>query len=174
MEAFSFMPHVWIKDAVFFSPNNGVGVAPSILNFDGESVKEMLRVAFQYYQNPYFQDAICGGRGPLAAHFGRPLSLGRFLELLEEIRIAEETKAAKKSLTGQRRAQFQSERPDLMLRMIDNGVPYACAIDGCSITQGLTLDHVDPLSRGGTDDVSNLQFLCRSHNSQKGAKVVAA
>lgn len=40
----------------------------------------------------------------------------------------------------------------------------------CGTTEDLTLDHIEALSRGGSNDVSNLRILCRSHNSQKGAK----
>ncbi|WP_367274120.1 HNH endonuclease [uncultured Thiothrix sp.] len=36
-------------------------------------------------------------------------------------------------------------------------------------TTNLTVDHVIPLSHDGIDDQKNLQFLCRSHNSIKGA-----
>lgn len=34
----------------------------------------------------------------------------------------------------------------------------------------LVLDHMQPLSRGGTNDPSNLQWLCVDHNRHKGAK----
>ncbi len=34
--------------------------------------------------------------------------------------------------------------------------------------EDLTIDHIAPLSKGGTDDLDNLRFLCRSHNSKKG------
>lgn len=162
------MPHVQIADAVFFSPNNGVGVNPEILNYDGESIKQMLTTAFNYYQNPHLQDAIQGGRGPLAAFMGRPISFSFFLELLEEIRIAEETKKAKKQITSRRRCEFQGTRAALALRLIDMGVPYVCASRGCGVTEELTIDHVFPLSRGGLDELNNLQFLCRTHNSRKG------
>ena len=43
-----------------------------------------------------------------------------------------------------------------------------CLYPGCKSTE-LTIDHVIPLSKGGTSDVDNYQQLCRSHNSQKGA-----
>src|SRR5438552_3960763 len=36
-------------------------------------------------------------------------------------------------------------------------------------TAGLTIDHVHPLSLGGTNEDGNLQTLCRSCNSRKGA-----
>lgn len=34
----------------------------------------------------------------------------------------------------------------------------------------LTIDHVIPRSRGGTDDLGNLQTLCRTCNSRKGTR----
>lgn len=40
----------------------------------------------------------------------------------------------------------------------------------CNTKQDLTLDHIIPLSRGGSNAIDNMQILCRKHNSQKGAK----
>jgi hypothetical protein len=40
----------------------------------------------------------------------------------------------------------------------------------CQSVNDLTLDHIIPLSRGGQNDIANMQILCRSHNSQKGAR----
>lgn len=41
----------------------------------------------------------------------------------------------------------------------------------CQATEKLSLDHIYPWSLGGPDTVENLQVLCRSCNSAKGAKV---
>jgi 5-methylcytosine-specific restriction endonuclease McrA len=51
-----------------------------------------------------------------------------------------------------------------------------CALYGhccvrCEATGALTVDHVVPLSRGGRNDVWNLQPLCRSCNSQKHTRI---
>lgn len=34
----------------------------------------------------------------------------------------------------------------------------------------LSLDHIIPISRGGTNDLSNLQFISREANHRKGDK----
>lgn len=38
----------------------------------------------------------------------------------------------------------------------------------CGASSRLTVDHVIPLSRGGTNDSANLQTLCRKCNASKG------
>lgn len=40
----------------------------------------------------------------------------------------------------------------------------------CGRTDDLTLDHIVPWSAGGSDEPDNLQTLCRSCNSRKGAR----
>lgn len=40
----------------------------------------------------------------------------------------------------------------------------------CGATEKLSVDHIKPVIRGGTNDESNLQCLCRSCNSRKHAK----
>lgn len=42
----------------------------------------------------------------------------------------------------------------------------------CGATGDLTLDHVVPQSRGGSDEPDNLQTLCLSCNCRKGAKTI--
>lgn len=46
---------------------------------------------------------------------------------------------------------------------------YRCVY--CGSTEKLSIDHIYPWSLGGSDLPSNLQTLCKSCNSKKGAKV---
>lgn len=41
----------------------------------------------------------------------------------------------------------------------------------CGNHTNLTVDHIYPVSRGGANELDNLQTLCGSCNSRKGAKV---
>lgn len=47
---------------------------------------------------------------------------------------------------------------------------YRCVT--CGTREDLTVDHIHPVSKGGTNDMENLRTLCRSCNSRKGAKLV--
>lgn len=42
----------------------------------------------------------------------------------------------------------------------------------CGSKEKLSIDHIKPVSKGGTDEFNNLQILCKTCNSKKGAKYV--
>lgn len=43
----------------------------------------------------------------------------------------------------------------------------------CGSNADLAVDHIVPLSKGGANDMSNFQVLCRRCNSKKGANIPA-
>lgn len=42
----------------------------------------------------------------------------------------------------------------------------------CETKKNLTIDHIKPLSKGGTNDLNNLQTLCKSCNLKKGSRII--
>lgn len=48
---------------------------------------------------------------------------------------------------------------------------YQCVRCGSKEPELLSLDHIIPVSKGGSDDAENLRTFCRSCNSSKGTKV---
>lgn len=42
-----------------------------------------------------------------------------------------------------------------------------CIYPGCAETENLQVDHIVPLSKGGSNHVANLQLLCQYHNLSK-------
>lgn len=97
------------------------------------------------------------------------ITLEEYLSLRRDCEIDEAGLSAKRKHTRIRRRNFNAKRSRLVLAMLDAGVPHRCAFPGCEEIQDLTVDHIRPISRGGgdDDDLPNLQFLCRSHNSAK-------
>lgn len=160
------MPIVNIDDLVSFATNYGVMVHEKALSVEPEELAAAVRIAYSHINDPALVAACCGGSGPLANYHN--LDFAQYLELLREIEISEAGAAAKKRHTQIRRSEFNSRRSDLVLAMLNSGVPHICAVPGCEITDGLTVDHIKALSRGGTDDLTNLRFLCLPHNSSKG------
>lgn len=53
---------------------------------------------------------------------------------------------------------------------IANKYNFECV--NCGSKENLTIDHIRPISKGGTNEEDNLQILCKSCNSKKGAKYV--
>ena len=86
-------------------------------------------------------------------------------------RLDPDTLQTKRDATKIRRKEFNQKRSQLLLSMFAAGKQYKCSYQGCDSKENLHIDHILPLSKGGTDEIKNLQFLCGKHNSIKGTKV---
>jgi len=92
-------------------------------------------------------------------------------EIAADLERKAHTQSVKTDSIRARRKQFASERAILILKMIESGQEYVCSHSGCEEREFLTADHIYPLSKGGGDNVDNLQFMCGIHNSEKGDKI---
>ena len=88
-----------------------------------------------------------------------------FLDGVKVLLNSLQSKTVKKKITRRRRNAFSSVRDAAFLSLIHRD-GYKCA--SCESGYDLTVDHVTPLSKGGSDDLSNLQLLCAPCNSSKG------
>ncbi len=99
-----------------------------------------------------------------------PITFERFNQILAAKDSERVSRTVKAQFTRIRRREFQASRAQLVLQMLDAGMPYRCVHPGCMADTDLTVDHKIPMSRGGGDEISNLQFMCLPHNSSKGDK----
>lgn len=77
-------------------------------------------------------------------------------------------KEAKRQITQRRRSDFAVKYDQHLLALIERD-GYQCS--ECGDTEDLTIDHIIPISKGGSDDLDNLRLLCRGHNSSKGDRM---
>lgn len=68
--------------------------------------------------------------------------------------------------TPAKRREIANNYKAIMAELVSRSpIGEACA--QCGSTYNLTIDHIIPLIRGGTNDIRNLQILCRPCNSAK-------
>jgi hypothetical protein len=60
--------------------------------------------------------------------------------------------------------QLTTQDIDALIAFYD----FTCLVPGCGVKPASSVDHVKPLSKGGTNTFDNLQLLCVNHNKAKG------
>ena len=78
-----------------------------------------------------------------------------------------ETANYKHKLYKNTRKEYYSKRPMLLKSLLKK--QNQC--QHCRSFDKLSIDHKKPIYLGGTNNLSNLQILCRSCNSKKGIKI---
>lgn len=68
------------------------------------------------------------------------------------------------------RREYNASRDMLFQALVERD---GCLCQHCHSVENLTVDHIIPVSRGGKNYLSNLQILCKSCNSKKGAKIIS-
>lgn len=164
------MPLIKIGRFVSFASNYGVMIGTGAEQLSPEELHRQVSIALKHINDPLLEDACCGARGPFKDYseldFEEYLRLSKKFE--SEQLLAAAARKAKTTFTRIRRSSFNANRAHLVLEMIERRIPYKCSHPECAETDDLTVDHIVALSKGGTDEISNLRFMCRSHNSAKG------
>jgi len=118
------------------------------------------------------------------------LAYKRNRERVRETRLADNRRWRERNLDAQRKRvkEYQKANPEIKRiseakrrsQKLGNGVfrilpkevrhilAQPCA--ECGTVEGITLDHIVPISRGGRHSVGNLQPLCATCNSSKNSK----
>jgi len=157
--------------------NFDIVVEKNALAVSLNELAEKIREAQKLRDERIYMDAVHGigylakliegrGGGWLAIPYEEFRKLYEVAVKEEEQQVAD--KNTKTELTRIRRTEFGRQRAQLKLAMLDVGKRYVCAWPECDERTNLTIDHIIPISRGGSDEIENLQFLCRWHNSAKG------
>jgi HNH endonuclease len=77
---------------------------------------------------------------------------------------AYEDRVLNRILSAQKRRELKTTYKAVLLALVARDGAQ-CA--HCAAQNDLSIDHITPLIRGGTNDLDNLQLLCRSCNSSK-------
>lgn len=102
------------------------------------------------------------------------LEIERALKLYPKVKSGDPLQAIKWGLYVKKRrlrlliAKMSGSHTFAQAVQLINSVNGACAI--CGRTDSPSIDHVVPISKGGSDGVDNLRVLCTSCNSRKGGK----
>lgn len=63
--------------------------------------------------------------------------------------------------------EFMAQRPGVGIQIIKRD-GFGCR--HCGMVDDLSYDHITPKVKGGSNDIDNLQMLCKPCNSRKGAR----
>ena len=135
---------------------------------DGLGDNEVLKYVRDFAKLAADEDLIQAHNGGI----GNFNSIEEFYQYQRDLQVKEASRHMKLQLTQERRRNFAANRDAISLALIDRD-GYVCALPGCDKVVDLAIDHMVPMSRGGGDELSNLRFLCKRHNSAKGDSLIA-
>lgn len=98
-------------------------------------------------------------------HLGVGMNIQEYAQYNLSISGSKSKKAMRKS--------FQGKKKTLLKELLSENGPV-CYLCGTHMEENdITIDHVHPISCGGTNDIENLQLACTNCNMLKGSKTLA-
>jgi 5-methylcytosine-specific restriction enzyme A len=80
-------------------------------------------------------------------------------------RLLKQRTAANENSTPPSTTGWGTPRSATLRQRARRALPYRCVV--CGHDQQLELDHVENLAEGGSDDLSNVAWMCRPHHLAK-------
>lgn len=102
--------------------------------------------------------------------YARPEIFSEAIRFLREMKDRYEARELRKRFKVHPARKEVSKNYDSLFMRVGRRDGFHCG--NCKITKNLHLDHIKPVSVGGTSEAENLQLLCGSCNSKKGDKTV--
>lgn len=154
-----------IVKGVVACTQSGVLVDRCAISLPEDELKRAITVAHKVIEDPLVLEDHCSGSGVFVTKF-----YWTYEEYLETRRrkVERQERAPKMASPRQRKAirdEFVRNRKRLKRAMLESGLSFECA--SCKAADDVCIDHIIPVSHGGTNDMKNLQFLCRRCNGIK-------
>lgn len=92
------------------------------------------------------------------------------LRIVTQARERRIERVEKRKIEMETRKRFNSIRRGIV-KWLAARDGYKCSEPECRCKTDLEVDHIIPITKGGTNDLSNFQLLCHSHNSSKGNRI---
>lgn len=99
----------------------------------------------------------------ISSEYAHERARNEAIEILDRLELRRRERERKHKTRSQMSASYVRT-----FRKVIERDGYVCKV--CGATKDLQVDHIHPVSKDGTNELSNLQLLCRKCNLKKGAK----
>lgn len=129
--------------------------------FDNELISEKIYETKEYYNMIYHAKLYCNRKINMIKKEQDTLNFKPY--------FSEENKSKKIPFNNNSKKSDRKPIPNRIRHQVFQRDNYRCCECGARLEDGATLeiDHIVPVSRGGTNDISNLQTLCKACNRGK-------